>query len=235
MVYSFLQQLWLNICIWIFFLITNRCNSHGYAHAIRVADLTNKLMIETQKNHTNKTTLDFAKYKKIAIIAAKLHDVWDHKYVSNPKNIKMLVYFVFVPFIKFDDWLRILWIVDNVSLSKEKKSGRPSSDILTDMLRDFVSDADKIDSLGKTGAQRAAEFAKTIGEDIEEHQIWLYDERISNVCDYVRTDVGKKIATFEHGEYIKECFKTIEFSNIERRTQIFEKLQARRIINKNRK
>ena len=192
----------------------NRDLSHGINHVIKVRD--NALNISNKLNITDINVL-----LKIES-AALFHDLWDHKYVcplsSEYKDVKK----------KFSNELKLLFfsehdikdieiIINNISLSHEMKLRKNNQEINLkhlQLLRDIVSDADKIEMLGKNGIERIIEFEihknhqtkiSTLNKTIKD----IYDNKLSKLLidKYIKTEPGIELAKpliEELNEYIKK-------------------------------
>mmetsp|Transcript_89352 Transcript_89352/g.161238 ORF Transcript_89352/g.161238 Transcript_89352/m.161238 type:complete len:114 (+) Transcript_89352:1-342(+) len=100
-----------------------------------------------------------------------------------------------------------MMIIDNISFSKEKREGLDLQGLEKRgllLLRDIVSDADKIDALGDEGLERCFEYTRyanpgacppEIEQLVREHCI----EKLLLLKDqYVRTATGKSLAQPGH-------------------------------------
>lgn len=80
--------------------------------------------------------------------ATLLHDTIDHKYTNNlNEKISKLNNFL-IQRNKYTKYVE--WIINNISYSKEFKSGYPIHiDTRVNLARDIVSDADKLEAIGQ--------------------------------------------------------------------------------------
>lgn len=138
--------------------------------------------------------------------ATLLHDTIDHKY---PNDIdvkrKKLEDFVLNISPVQSDYLPVLWIIDNISYSKEVKNGYPiHTNFEIQLARNIVSDADKIDALGHVGIQRCKQFAKEKNPGLSEEEITklvvehCHEKLLKLKDNYIRTFVGKELAKEGH-------------------------------------
>ena len=182
-------------------LYKDRDTSHGISHVSKVRD--NAMLISKKLNITDS-------YRLIKIEAAALfHDLWDHKYVNQTsieyKIIKN----------KFNDELKkrlfspqeikdIEIIINNVSLSREielRKNDKLLSLKHLQLMRDVVSDADKLEMLGISGIERIIEFQMHKYPNTKSHELKsivkkVYDTKISKLLDenYIKTEPGRDMA-----------------------------------------
>jgi HD superfamily phosphodiesterase len=131
--------------------------SHGWLHVQQV--LENAMFICKYENITNERDI------KIIVIASLGHDIWDHKYITPALSISIKHMF------NIDlerngvlgaDRDLIIRIIDNISFSNESAlriSGKSFDlEVPEERLRDIVSDADKLESLGETCIKRMIDF-----------------------------------------------------------------------------
>lgn len=175
--------------------------SHGIHHVCKVRD--NAILICKKLNITDS-------YQLIKIeTAALFHDLWDHKYV-HPASME---YKRIID--KFKDELKkryfsdqeikdIEIIINNISLSREIEL-RSTDSLFSlkhlQLMRDIVSDADKLEMLGKSGIERIVKFEihknpNTKSEELKNIVKDVYNEKISKLLDenYIKTKVGREMA-----------------------------------------
>lgn len=134
-------------------------------------------------------------------ISCLSHDIWDSKYVKTDEKIneKKKMFCKLLNSYNYNNIIinNILDIVDTISFSKEKEfKNNNLSDKLV-LLRNIVSDADKLESLGIHGIERMIDYnlnncnSKNIKEDITD----CYNNRILEIINnnYLKTDYGKHI------------------------------------------
>ena len=100
---------------------------------------------------------------KVLISASLLHDVFDHKYASSKESSDgMDVICAFLKELKFSEPEvdGVIKICENVSYSKEKKGKLEKLETPIDLLRNIVSDADKLDAIGYAGIERCRTYQK---------------------------------------------------------------------------
>lgn len=166
--------------------------SHDYKHALTVYNTSVKIMdsLETKYDH------------EILMFAALLHDVCDHKYPESiPKNKLEL----FIRSYMFDKTDIIMKIIDNISYSKEVANKREFLGQTYNIYLDVISDADKIEALGKRGIERCEQFTirhngkrpDDIIKHCHEKLLRLYPE------NFIKTSLGRKIAEPLHQETVE--------------------------------
>ena len=117
----------------------------------------------------------------IRSVAALLHDVCDHKYISKGDHSIAQEDFLSSTYTPYEaDFIKL--VIDSVSYSKENKGKLEttfaSMTPLQRFVRDVVSDADKIEALGEIGLERCFQYAKENGSTDEE--AWLH---VAEHCD----------------------------------------------------
>jgi HD superfamily phosphodiesterase len=183
--------------------------SHDYTHALKVRDLS-LIIFETllQDNLMIKEslvpTLDNDTSRIIVTLAALCHDVPDGKYISEQQmedEVHQLFHVLYQSGVKKDIANIIVDIVLNVSWSKEVK-GKKKHLGEYEILRDIVSDADKIEALGIIGFKRCYHYQCKL-MNIEEPKNPL----TAPPTDYDNLEVRKKV--LEH--WSEKLCKLYEF------------------------
>lgn len=187
-----------------------RAQSHGFEHLQEVAALANAIVDDLPAA---------APHRELALICALLHDVPDHKY-DHSGDLRARV----LAFLESDVDLRahatdIMWVVDNVSYSKEVKSA--GANLLLHagdsigLVRDVVSDADKIVALGRKGVERCREYALELKPAATEAQVdrhvvkHAHEKLLRLQSEFIRTEPGKRLAAPEHA-FIAEYVAKLE-------------------------
>jgi len=178
-----------------------RDKSHGISHVTKVR--ANALIICRKLNITDFTTL-----LKIET-AALFHDLWDHKYVDHSsKNYvrikKNLHEELKKMYFSDHDIKDIEIIINNVSLSREmclRKQDECLNLKHLQLMRDIVSDADKLEMLGLQGIDRIVEyqvhkFPNSKSYEIKKIVQDVYNEKISKLLsdNYIKTKPAKELA-----------------------------------------
>ena len=196
--------------------VGHRAPSHSDAHMRLVFNNATKIY-----EHTYGTEmLNDPLYLLIATVAW-LHDVADHKFIKHEPDLKFKVtnflntfteeFHFLVKDSKYEEIFttnKIESIIDRISFSKEKKYGDNDwLELLGEIgvtVRNIVSDADKLEAIGKAGIQRCAMYAqeKFEHENIEatkemilNHVVTHYDDKLKHLSTkYMRTEYGKELA-----------------------------------------
>lgn len=179
--------------------------SHNLKHHVSV--LTNSLEIFSYEFlHGGKIAepRDLVRLRKIIIYASLLHDTIDYKYPHNLEKKKEILD-IFLKEKLESEWLDVKWVIDNISYSKEVKTGYPHhSDAIVQIARDIVSDADKIEALGEIGIQRCRQYSKETNklasdEEITRIVVEHCHEKLLRLKDnFIRTCHGKLMAESRH-------------------------------------
>lgn len=178
-------------------------HSHGYAHLERVSRLA--LYIAT----TNYITEPVPNFYVYVLICAWFHDLVDSKYPADiALNTQVIIGFITDN--TLCDWRLVLEIIKRVSFSHEQKYGdedwsRELGKFGT-MVRDVVSDADKLDALGAAGVHRCRAYVMETHPDLDDAEINALvlehaDYKLLRLAgEFMRTDVGRKLAVPLHDE-----------------------------------
>jgi uncharacterized protein len=198
------------------------------AHSVEHVEAVNNISLDILKH-------DFAGYGGIfwstTVLSAWLHDVKDHKYEEEEETNELMLdkFLVDLELEKvFGKDLKsyICKIIENVSFSKENKAileGNPINfeKVISDenfpnahLVRHIVSDADKIEALGKEGLERCLSTAtgmylkknqgkmptketlkKMVNDHAKEKLLRLKDE-------FIVTNHGKLLAQKAHDDFV---------------------------------
>jgi HD superfamily phosphodiesterase len=158
----------------------DRDESHGINHVLEVN--TKALQLASQLNVTDIIDLHIIQMGSI------FHDAYDHKYYNiYESDVVKLKFARMLSCFSIDDRVihTVLNIIDNISFSKELKLRQQGIflehilDPHTLYLRNIVSDADKITSLGYNGIVRMYQFKLALDEkqtqNIEDHTDHIYN------------------------------------------------------------
>lgn len=176
-------------------------DSHNYNHAEKVAQNANIIMLHY--DHQSPVITD------LVPIVAWLHDVCDHKY---PESIKEEELIEFIDSIIPEERDNIIKIINNISWSKERKCQREQFQYPYNMILDIVSDADRLEAIGKVGMERCIAFGKAknpglekVAQHCEEKLLLLYPKR------YIKTNKGREMALPLH-EYVQGWYDGYKYS-----------------------
>ena len=143
-------------------ILEGRDDTHGFAHCAIVYRHAMGIFddILSEKDEENMRLLENIEGKKIdarkvIAVAAYLHDVLDHKYDSTQETAdRMAAHIQIVCSEEEIKWVH--FIIDHVSYSAQKKGKFKIADIPEDklLLRNVVSDADKLEAIGIDGVNR---------------------------------------------------------------------------------
>ncbi len=190
-----------------------RDDSHGHAHMMAVAETTRHLIQEDHIDESGHLMLD-------AITVAWLHDVADHKYDRDGKLQQ-----------KLDDFGRAnnIWnyeeikeVIKYISFSTENKAilaGTPLNfqailGAYYSQIRDIVSDADKLEAIGKIGIYRAIEYTTEANPSFTQqqvlHEVWkhAHEKLLRLATEFIRTPLARVMAQERHKE-MDEWVRTI--------------------------
>lgn len=216
-------ELWDKLSLFVYETCKNRKEDHGYEHMETVTINSLKLFSFEFENKLHQNDEEINSLIKDIIMVAWLHDVADHKFDKN--NELMNTVYEFLKQISNKPDL-IMSIIERISYSKEAKIIKNNekldwAEVLGDygcLIRDIVSDSDKLEALGKNGFERCVEYTKNNYKEkhnqeipyellkklVKEHA----DEKLLKLKDhYIRTDYGKKMATSLHDELLIEINK----------------------------
>lgn len=195
-------------------LYEGRDSSHGIIHVKKVRD--NALMLCEKLNITDRLTLIKVE------TSALFHDLWDHKYINQFSydyiDIKEELYNELSQRYYSDHDIKdIEIIIDNISLTREmllRKEGKTLELKHLQLMRDIVSDADKLEMLGMNGIDRIIDFQlfkypSTKTEELRQIVKDIYNVKISKLIKekYIRTEPARELAEplmREMEEYIKK-------------------------------
>lgn len=190
--------------------------SHGHKHMKSVA--INALFI--YENTKNELKSDHV--SDLVITVGFLHDVNDYKYDPEKKLVPLMHKFLAKHYNEKDIQL-IMNIIDRISYSKENKAIQQNQkldwqEVLGEtgcFVRDIVSDADKLEAIGKVGIERCMEYTQhsyrekynkeiTTQELVVEVIKHSHEKLLRLKDEFIRTPVGKRMAEPLHEEMITE-------------------------------
>ena len=182
----------------------DRDDSHGHAHMKAVAEMTRYIVEQDFIDESGNLMLD-------AITAAWLHDIADHKYDHDGTLEQRLDEFGAANIWNYQE---IKHVIKYVSFSTENKAilaGTPLNfpailGAYYSQIRDIVSDADKLEAIGKIGIQRAVEYTteanpsftpQQVIEDVYKH---AHEKLLRLATEFIKTPLARSIAARRHRE-----------------------------------
>lgn len=178
-------------------------SSHNLSHHFSVFQNTLKIMETWHFGDRQQDAMLMATY------AALLHDTVDYKYPVNI-DIKRQAVEEFLQQKIGHLAQNIKWIIDNISYSKEIALGYPRhDDAVVQLIRDIVSDADKLDAIGEIGLRRCRDYNAAKYPELGEHQITqlvvkhCHDKLLSLRDNYIRTKTGRELAIPLHDKIVE--------------------------------
>jgi len=168
-----------------------------------------------------RNAMDIASHERIEprwlpliTIAACLHDVCDHKFKGSISRQDMIN---FINTLVDDvDTNLIMKIIDNISYSKEIRYGIDDFGSHR-ILRDIVSDADKIQALGQIGIERCFIYRQDVQDKEEKLRDILQhcNEKLLKLKDeFIHTARGKELATPGHEVIVRFSQSASRFEKI---------------------
>jgi len=209
-----LFQIWDKLSAYVTEICHDRNPDHGHEHMQTVAYNTLKIL-QSENINCQKTWQD-------AIVVAWLHDVADHKYDHDGKLKENMHQFITKI---VDNPTLIIDIIERISYSKEVKIGTDDWETVLGkygcLIRNIVSDADKLEALGINGFNRCVEYTKynyikkfdhEIPRDVLKKNVLDHaNEKLLKLKDfYIKTESGKKMAEKLHQELIF-CLESPDF------------------------
>jgi len=204
--------MWNQLSAFVEKVCAGRDHSHGHMHMEKVAQNALFIYNHTQSKLKNDHTWN------LTMTVAWCHDINDHKY-NDMFTLQMCDFFRH--YYTESEIKLILNIIDRISYSKENNTMKQNKkldwlEVLGDtgcFVRDIVSDADKLEAIGKIGMERCIEYTKHHYFE-ENHQEIPYQELVVEVVkhanekllrlkdEFIRTNIGKDMAKPLHDEMI---------------------------------
>jgi len=178
--------------------------SHDFNHAEAVATNAYEICLHETPKEGPVGTINEDEICTV-IFAAYVHDVCDSKYIDVNKGVDMIRKEL-KKYCTESECNNIIEIITNISYSTEKKFGYPKlSSPRQQLLRDIVSDADKIEALGEIGIMRCFAYERERSRDpsdefiIRQNVIQHCKDKLLHLKDnYIRTQYGKTMAEKHH-------------------------------------
>ena len=197
-----IEQRWNLLSDFVQTICAGRSDTHGHAHMKAVAETSSYLLFVDFFDKDGSMMLD-------TITAAWLHDVADHKYDYDGTLEQRLDEFGIA---NIPNYTEIKQVIKYVSYSTEHKAiaaGTPLDfkQILGEYysnIRDIVSDADKLESIGVKGMERSLTYNTDTNPTFTRAQVIaevrkIYDEKLVKLAtQFIRTPTARAIAKKEH-------------------------------------
>lgn len=176
-------------------------DSHNAIHAVLVSYNACQIMKSLSDNYD----------EKFLLYTSLCHDICDHKY---PNSISKNKLYEFLSEHMNDQMANdAMEIIDNISYSKEEKNRKKYCvhELQNEQLNDYmiaISDADKLEALGKTGIERCTEFTKSRGGKVPEDVIKHCHDKLMRLLPeyFIKSKIGRRMAIPLHNqivEYVK--------------------------------
>lgn len=200
MTLSSLLSLWTKLQEYTYSICKNRDSSHDYNHMKQVALQSVKIWLCDYE-------LDHPDILPDIITVAWLHDIFDYKYDKDEQLKKQTMDFLYE--ICGERNTIICKIIECISFSYESKNGYAhivnSLGDIDLIIRNIVSDADKLEALGKTGLKRCITYGahKYLENDLMNKVLEHSNEKILKLkAHYMHTVTGHELAIKLHDEYL---------------------------------
>jgi HD superfamily phosphodiesterase len=186
-----------------------RDDSHGHAHMKAVAEMTRYLIQEDHIDESGNFMLD-------AITVAWLHDVADHKYDKDGSLEQRMDDFGRANNIwNYEEVKRVIKYISYSSENKAILAGTPLDftailGAYYSQIRHIVSDADKLEAIGKIGISRALEYTREANPSYSEAQViadvhkHAHEKLLRLASEFIRTPLARVLAHEKHNEMIEE-------------------------------
>jgi len=202
-----IEQRWQLLSDFVLTTCAGRSDTHGHAHMKAVAETSAYLLFVDFYDKDGTLMLD-------TITAAWLHDVADHKYDYDGTLEQRLDAFGAA---NIPNYAEIKEVIKYVSYSTEHKAilaGTPLDfkqilGFYYSQIRDIVSDADKLESIGVKGMERSLTYNTDTNPTFTHAQVIaevrkIYDEKLVKLAtQFIKTPTARDIAQKEHEEMEK--------------------------------
>jgi HD superfamily phosphodiesterase len=187
-------------------------DSHNFKHHIDVRNLAIQIF-----NNSNSKLNNVERFRCTVLlsVSSQLHDVIDHKYQKNI-DLKRKIILNYLTKVYPEYCPYILWIIDNISFSKEVKNGIPfTTDDVLSLALQCVTDADRFYAIGLVGIERCIQCTimmlnekeiKITSEIVINNVVKHCNEKLLILRDKFRLEYTKNISLEEHNlieEFVK--------------------------------
>jgi HD superfamily phosphodiesterase len=205
-----LQDRWNKLSEFVGTTCFGRDSSHGYEHMKTVAQISLDIIEREFNDRPNYHNL-----RLDAMTAAWLHDIADHKYDKEGILEQQLDEFGKKNITNYKEIKQVIKYVSYSSENKTILAGTPLDydSILTPyyaLVRHIVSDADKLEAIGKEGVVRAYTYSKhanptythaQVIADVHKH---AKEKLLRLASEFIRTNTGRMLAQQKHDEMVNE-------------------------------
>jgi uncharacterized protein len=174
-------------------------DSHNHVHMRKV--VANSFEIIDNDEEVRRKISGYPDIKKLVMVVAWLHDVRDHKY---PNSISQEELENFIQEIDPVNVNIILQMIRNISWSKEAKGQREIFEEPYLTILNIVSDADRLEAIGKIGIERCETFTKERGGLVPADVIIHCHEKLLRILPdgFIKTSYGMELAQPLHQEIV---------------------------------
>ena len=203
-----ISERWILLSNFVEKVCKGRDHSHGHRHMETVATTTKTIVEQDYASEP-----DFLTILMNAITVAWLHDVSDHKYDHDGTLDQQLDEFGFANIPNFEQIRKVIKLISYSSENKAIVAGTPI-DYATVLgahyaiVRQIVSDADKLEAIGTIGIERCVEYIRHGNPSITNEQLNLAvhihaKEKLLRLKDeFICTPTGKRLAIFLHQQMV---------------------------------
>jgi HD superfamily phosphodiesterase len=210
------SPLWENLSKFVSHICRDRDDFRGYGHMHQVA--VNAIHIYNKLGTHDLPTRD------LIIIAAWLHNVADYKYDKDGSFTNLVNAYLHTIYPESPHKIKLIEsIIDRMSFSKEnevlkKEEKLDWEEVLGEqgmLIRNIVSDADKLEAIGMMGIERCILYGRDKYDGINDKDLIVKvqehaEEKLLLLKDhFIRTLPGKKMAELMHQEFV-DGLKNIE-------------------------
>ena len=163
-------------------------SSHNWQHAQQVYENTIQILQEMKMDYE----------QDIVTLAAKLHDVCDHKYKN---SICRETLEQFIASIVGETKVKRIWdIIDNVSFSKEVAGKRMQLEHPDFEYLIIISDADRLEAIGDIGIQRCVEYTLATGGQVPRDVVQHCHDKLLLLYPkfFIKTSAARHLAKPRH-------------------------------------
>ena len=212
-----IEQRWNVLSDFVNTVCAGRSYTHGHAHMMAVAEMTRFIIQQDFHDESGHLTLD-------AITVAWLHDVADHKYDYDGTLEQKLDEFGTANIWNYKEIKNVIKYVSYSTENRAILAGTPLNFPLIlgayySQIRDIVSDADKLESIGVKGMERSFAYNRETNPTFTHAQVIaevrkIYDEKLIKLASqFIKTPTARAFALKEHKEmeeWLEVALRTLE-------------------------